>query len=481
MFHHLLWSLEHYSSVELKISIMHLINQIIDMYSELESRISMRLQFSAFNIEDIMGKIYDKGSTQLKQEIDYFTKSSMADTQKYSKFHEGLVSDKMTEGSDLASIIQSYSTRWSSSPNIRKIVAYTLSDLLYIPTDDTYGLSQWLFINQVVSQVATRYKSSFLFDSDDVQFDKIISSIETGEVKLRYQMEEQDSVIEKLNLRIKLLEETNNELERKLDDNKHAQEINIRQNNELEKHTRDLEEKHIDLQSQISNLNNQLTETLQNSKDNQRMAEENLKLSKEYKEKYDNAEKKFLQALTEEKFRSIKLEEETKGSFQKATQSLFPLATKQPPITTAQSDTTIPTLDSSDHDKEERRIIKAFGRYSTPTINVPPNNLSSSLVQSPQQKTPGKIDESLPDWRKRKLEDEELQAQRASQEHLRKLEVLKNLPPHTELIELDKEAKEVAKTELVFPEVHLQSAAENEEMERMRLEKALNRHSHVKK
>jgi len=327
--------------------------------------------------------------------------------------------------------------------------------------------------------VATKYKSSFLFDSDDVEFDKIISHIESGEVKLRNQIEEQDSVIEKQNLRIKLLEDTNSELERKLHENRQAHEITLRQNNELEKHTKDLEDKHLGFQSQISYLNTQLTETLQNAQHNQKVAEENLKLSKEYKDKYENAEKKFLQALTEEKFRSIKLEEETKSSFHKATQGLFP-PNKHPSITTSQSDTTIPEVESPEsNDKEVNRIIKAFGRYSTPNINIPAP-LSGSGLQSPQQRTPGKmnLDEPLPEWRKRQLEAEEIQAQRASREHLRKLEVLKSLPSHTELIDLDKEAKEIAKTELVFPEVHLQKADEpNEDLERLRLERMMNKHT----
>jgi hypothetical protein len=86
MFYDLLSLLSSTTSVELRVAIMHLINQIIDMYTQLEPRISMRLQFSSFNIEDIMSNIYDKGSTQLKQEIDTFTNSNLDDTKNYLKY-----------------------------------------------------------------------------------------------------------------------------------------------------------------------------------------------------------------------------------------------------------------------------------------------------------------------------------------------------------------------------------------------------------
>jgi len=452
MFYDLLSLLSSTTSVELRVAIMHLINQIIDMYTQLEPRISMRLQFSSYNIEDIILSIYDKGSTQLKQEIDTFTNSNMEDTKNYSKLHESLVSEKMAEGSDPAEIIEAFSSRWSSSSvSIRKIISFTLCDLLHIPADETYGLSQWLFFNKFVSQLVSKNKSAFLYDSE-VHFDKILSQIETGEVRLRKQLEEQENFIEKQNIRIKILEDSNSSLQKKLEDSLQSQELTLRQYSELEK-------QNLHLEHRYSTITDQLTESLQNLKKesentqhHQKLAEDNMRLFNEYKHRLQESEKKLEQL---DRSSPIKVP---------------PVAILQTKQSQTKSDNVLPDLSTSGS-----HILKGYSTSSPGNFNKPqlPNSVGQYTQYSPNRRSANYV-HSLPDWKKRQLEFDQAQAEKVSQEQHKKIELMKNLP-NTER-EIEPEAKEISKKEMAFPEP---KEDESDEKELQRLEKFLNRHSRL--
>jgi len=127
---------------------------------------------------------------------------------------------------------------------------------------------------------------------------------------------------------------------------------------------------------------------------------------------------------------------------------------------------------------EERRIVKALGKFGS-SSNL--TNVPLTVLQSPPRSASRYDDEQLPEWKKRQLEQEKVEAVRASQEHLRKLEVLKSLS-QSELLELNSEAKEVSKSTISYPDVlHPKDDLEMESQELLRLEKILNRHSHNKK
>jgi len=213
-FSQLLFMLETSTIMEVKTAIMHLVNEIINMYSEVESRISMRLEFTSLEIEEILGKIGSDASTELKREIDHFNDVRNKDNQEYKKIHEGLVTEQMEEGYDIAGIVQAFSVRWSSSFYLQKLISHTLCHLLQIPTDDTYGISKWLFINKVVSQISSKYKQTFLLGKDDdIDFEDILSHIQNKEIELRQQIEQVNGVLEKQKDEIKSLEDRNHRLE----------------------------------------------------------------------------------------------------------------------------------------------------------------------------------------------------------------------------------------------------------------------------
>jgi len=201
MFSHLLVYLNDLndSQVEEQTIIMRLINQIIEMFSHLESRIAMRLQFTSFNIEEIMDKMYNGGSSRLKQEIDSFKQGSINDSVAYIKQHQDLISEEMYEGSDVEGIMRVSCKRWDSS-TLRPIIFQTMCDLLHLPTDELYGVCQWLFINKVVSQLSSPYKNTFVFENN-VDFEKILSQIQT-ENEFKEKIEESENRIEKLKKKI---------------------------------------------------------------------------------------------------------------------------------------------------------------------------------------------------------------------------------------------------------------------------------------
>jgi len=206
------------------------------------------------------------------------------------------------------------------------------------------------------------------------------------------------------------------------------------------------------------------------------VVEENNKLLTEYKEKYERAEEN-LRKLEEKKQDNVKKTAAPNPTAPNPTAGHFP---------TTKSAVSIEGVGESSDLFEERRITKAFGKYgSASNLNYvskqptsPPPGLQSP---PPNQRVTNRIsDDQLPDWKKRQLEQEQAQAERVEQEHLRKLEVLKSIS-HSELVEIDNEAKEVSKTSIAYPDViHPKDDIEMESQELLRLERILNRHSNKK-
>jgi len=360
-----------------------------------------------------------------------------------------------------------------------------------------YGISQWLFLNRVISQLVSPYKSAFVFEND-VDFERIVQHIQINEVDLRDKIQDRDVLIEKFRHKVSSLEETITNLENKLDEyRKEHETLRI-------DHT-DLQRKYDNVRAiaeeEISAINSKLNDAIRISERESENAQLYHREAEQAKEKFEHEKKKLLEALAEEKIKIIKHENETTPVKKILTQPSLQIA-KPEPHPSADNPPFIDT--AGEHlDKEERRMFKALSKFTSPTNTANPSNpvpstktgrgsavVGTAPTTSQSYRPPKTISNpnEIPEWKKRQMEKEQAEAEKLEQEQLKKLQALKNTPSvEIEPVHVDVEPewkkredhKVVAKPTTSQETLPLLSSQSTEmtEKELQRLEKTMNRYS----
>jgi len=292
-------------------------------------------------------------------------------------------------------------------------------------------------------------------------------------------------------------------LESSLDENRREIDNLEREKENLESHISDLKSENQGYKSKAEELEEKLsalTDKFNESEENAQKELENMR------EKLERANQKLIEVMAEEKLRQIKQETEnanpdpppikklpTHGSI--PTSKIINYKEQE-----KSADTNFAELVVSDHpDKEERRMFKAISKFtsnSPPTTTVSKRASVVGTVSTTAQYRSVKANanpEAIPEWKKRQMEKEREEAERAEQEHQKKIEAFKNstllsqeLPspdtvPEWKLREMEKEKEGNKEPEVAVLLSSSQTPSEISEKELQRLEKTImSRHS-VKK
>jgi len=187
-FQHLVLTLEQVNSPELILSVMKLINALIEMHEGIEARMSMRLEFISLDLEVTIYNQLDP-SADLQQQITQYNYRKDEDSLKYKQLHAGLILPEWADGTDFNGLANTLVTRWASTPNLQSVVCATLCSLLEIPNDGTHGTASWIFLNKVVSQIAGKFKDN-MAGMLDVDLKTLFNTAQATEITLKKELEE---------------------------------------------------------------------------------------------------------------------------------------------------------------------------------------------------------------------------------------------------------------------------------------------------
>jgi len=312
-------------------------------------------------------------------------------------------------------------TRWASTPNLQSVVCATFCELLQIPADDTQGMSKWLLINKVVTEVASGYKE--ILQLEDVDLKQLAMSVFNSEVSLKQELEGSVGQINTLNARLLIFE-------------KEAE--------ALRKKNEELTSRLILNETIVTTLENNLLERSAKLFDTEKKLKiETDTVAKQQKtvddatEKLIIAEKLYREKVAEEKLLLIKLEEIEKFP---------PSPLTKKPLSTASSSAPEPPLYGGFNpdptlSKEEMRMFKAINRVTTSPGGLPIRTRSISGTQrvvdpekigsitSPHKAGAGTrvyLMDTLPDWKRRQLEKERAEQEKFELEQQKKLEALQS-------------------------------------------------------